>query len=186
MLKHHPKCQRRIGVELAHGQALLVLRLRFSFICFRFSWHDDYERPCDSGIDYLQQKLAPNTYQVVGAKRRWRGQFSYRGSRRESAGAQLFSLIWPHSLMNTTQYILWRWMHAGIFLPLMAIGSWERISPAGHTFFLIAITIVWVVWFYLWRSNSCERGKQQKIRNLDREPEPTKRNPPAELPPLRK
>jgi hypothetical protein len=31
-------------------------------------------------------------YQVAGANRRWRGQFRYRGSRRESAVAQLFSL----------------------------------------------------------------------------------------------
>ena len=29
---------------------------------------------------------------VAGANRRWRGQFRYRGSRRESAVAQLFSL----------------------------------------------------------------------------------------------
>ena len=31
-------------------------------------------------------------YQVAGANRRWRLQFRYRGSRRESAVAQLFSL----------------------------------------------------------------------------------------------
>jgi hypothetical protein len=30
--------------------------------------------------------------EVAGANRRWRGQFRYRGSRRESAVAQLFSL----------------------------------------------------------------------------------------------
>ncbi len=30
--------------------------------------------------------------QVAGANRRWRGQFRYRGSRRRSAAAQLFSL----------------------------------------------------------------------------------------------
>ena len=32
--------------------------------------------------------------EVAGANRRWRGPFRYRGSRRESAVALLFSLIW--------------------------------------------------------------------------------------------
>ena len=31
-------------------------------------------------------------FKLPGANRRWRGQFRYRGSRRESAVAQLFSL----------------------------------------------------------------------------------------------
>jgi hypothetical protein len=32
--------------------------------------------------------------QVAGANRRWRLQFRYRGSRHESAVAQLFTLLW--------------------------------------------------------------------------------------------
>jgi hypothetical protein len=36
--------------------------------------------------------------EVAGANRRWRLQFRYRGSRRESAVAQLFSLIWLNNV----------------------------------------------------------------------------------------
>jgi len=36
--------------------------------------------------------------EVAGANRRWRGQFRCRGSRRESAVAQLFSLIWLNNV----------------------------------------------------------------------------------------
>jgi len=36
--------------------------------------------------------------EVAGANRRWRGQFRCRGSRHESAVAQLFSLIWLNNV----------------------------------------------------------------------------------------
>ena len=41
--------------------------------------------------------------QVAGANRRWRGQFRYRGSRRESAVAQLFSLG-DYTTRNNSEY----------------------------------------------------------------------------------
>ena len=40
--------------------------------------------------------------EVAGANRRWRGQFRCRGSRRESAVAQLFSLGILHVYDSTT------------------------------------------------------------------------------------
>ena len=57
----------------------------------------------------LDFTMMPNR-QVAGANRRWRLQFRYRGSRRESAVAQLFSLIW----LNKSQAggkILFRFFH---------------------------------------------------------------------------
>jgi hypothetical protein len=52
--------------------------------------------------------------EVAGANRRWRGQFRYRGSRRESAVAQLFSL-------GSVTMIAMRQI-AGLFIRLILMG----------------------------------------------------------------
>jgi hypothetical protein len=65
--------------------------------------------------------------EVAGANRRWRGQFRYRGSRRWSAVAQLFSLgdseIYAPQVKTT----------ANLFLVADAFGSrriWLRLFPS--------------------------------------------------------
>src|ERR1039458_9210160 len=64
--------------------------------------------------------------EVAGANRRWRGQFRYRGSLRESAVAQLFSLgdftfmktyrvlaiLWVLLCSNAIFEVLWSLQHA--------------------------------------------------------------------------
>ena len=68
---------------------------------------------------------------------------------------------------------------------LLCIGavSWSEMDSAGRKFWLILTPSAFIIplamsWFSRWRAIK----RQQAI---DREPEPTHRNPPAKLPPRR-
>ncbi|MDR3457801.1 MAG: hypothetical protein P4N60_10180 [Verrucomicrobiae bacterium] len=88
--------------------------------------------------------------------------------------------------MNTTKFIWKRWLRAGLVLLFATVLCWHQISAAGRIFFLIATPCSLAAAFYFWRIDYGQQRKQQKTRKLERENRPTKRNPPAILPPLRK
>ena len=62
----------------------------------------------------------PNTYQVAGANRRWRGQFRCRGSRRESAVAQL-STLGGNEIRDVFATVVAEFLHAAATVAVSAV-----------------------------------------------------------------
>ena len=81
----------------------------------------------------------------------------------------------------------WRFLIGGVFGLSACLCTWKESPPEVRVFLLVISPICLALSFYSWRSASGERPRQPKMRRpeMDPEPRPTKRNPPAELPPRR-
>jgi hypothetical protein len=90
--------------------------------------------------------------------------------------------------MNTNRYLWRRWARAAVLLLFFAICSWTKINNGARMFFLIATPATIAIALFFYFGGFKKQGK--KLRDLKTQPstgiEPQKRNPPAQLPPLRK